>query len=58
MIPKIPNPTPRATKTLVLAHRSELLVQAVEQINRHAPHLVLSEKLIFLLRGLHVFFAS
>ncbi|KAJ3413003.1 hypothetical protein HDV05_008654 [Chytridiales sp. JEL 0842] len=39
LIPKIPSPSPEATKTLVLAHRSELLVQAVQQIRRHSPGL-------------------
>ncbi|KAJ1942746.1 DEAD DEAH box helicase [Kickxella alabastrina] len=40
LLQRIPNPTPQATKTLVLAHREELLVQAAQQIHRAAPHLV------------------
>ncbi|KAJ1735696.1 DEAD DEAH box helicase [Coemansia biformis] len=39
LIQRMPAPTPEATKTLVLAHREELLVQAAQQIKRASPHL-------------------
>ncbi|RKP23421.1 P-loop containing nucleoside triphosphate hydrolase protein [Syncephalis pseudoplumigaleata] len=39
LISCIPPPTPRATRTLVIAHREELLNQAAKQIARFAPHL-------------------
>ncbi|KAJ2846616.1 DEAD DEAH box helicase [Coemansia brasiliensis] len=40
LIQRIPAPTSMATKTLVLAHREELLVQAARQIQRASPNLV------------------
>lgn len=40
LIPSVPNPTQDATKTLVLAHRTELLEQAQKQIQRFNPSLV------------------
>ncbi|KAJ1646624.1 DEAD DEAH box helicase [Coemansia asiatica] len=40
LIRQIPQPTPMATKTLVLAHREELLVQAASQIQRASPDLI------------------
>ncbi|KAI8344337.1 P-loop containing nucleoside triphosphate hydrolase protein [Chlamydoabsidia padenii] len=39
LIPSIPCPTQEATKTLVLAHRTELLEQAQRQIQRYNPTL-------------------
>ncbi|KAI8060876.1 P-loop containing nucleoside triphosphate hydrolase protein [Gongronella butleri] len=39
LIPAIPNPSKLATKTLVLAHRAELLEQAQQQIQRFNPSL-------------------
>ncbi|KAI9021032.1 P-loop containing nucleoside triphosphate hydrolase protein [Phycomyces nitens] len=39
LIPKLPNPTPIATKTLIIAHRVELLEQARAQIQRFNPNL-------------------
>ncbi|KAF7728368.1 hypothetical protein EC973_006176 [Apophysomyces ossiformis] len=39
LIPRVPNPTPYATKTLILAHRSELLEQAQRQIQLFNPSL-------------------
>ncbi|KAI3639651.1 hypothetical protein MIR68_002345 [Amoeboaphelidium protococcarum] len=39
LIPQIPSPTPSAVKTLVLAHRQELISQAYTQIRKFAPHL-------------------
>ncbi|KAL0095112.1 P-loop containing nucleoside triphosphate hydrolase protein [Phycomyces blakesleeanus] len=39
LIPKLPAPTPIATKTLILAHRVELLEQARSQIQRFNPTL-------------------
>jgi hypothetical protein len=39
LIKRIPPPTPKATKTLVIAHREELLLQAANQIARFAPDL-------------------
>ena len=42
LIQQLPAPTPRAHKTLVLAHREELLVQAQLQIQQAAPHLTVS----------------
>eukprot|EP00842_Homolaphlyctis_polyrhiza_P006744 jgi/Hompol1/7070/HPOL_005174-RA len=42
MIPRIEPPLPTATKTLVLAHRTELIQQAYLQIKRHCPNLSLS----------------
>ncbi|KAI8999460.1 P-loop containing nucleoside triphosphate hydrolase protein, partial [Gaertneriomyces semiglobifer] len=39
LIPRIPCPTPRATKTMVLAHRTELLQQALKTLCREAPFL-------------------
>ncbi|KAJ1969313.1 DEAD DEAH box helicase [Dispira parvispora] len=39
LITQIPEPTPGANKTLVLAHREELLHQACRQISRFAPQL-------------------
>ncbi|KAJ3362843.1 hypothetical protein GGF32_005244 [Allomyces javanicus] len=41
LITRVPNPTPRAKRTLVLAHRKELLDQATNQIARAAPGLVI-----------------
>jgi ATP-dependent helicase IRC3 len=43
LIPSVPNPTQDATKTLVLAHRTELLEQAQKQIQRFNPSLVSTE---------------
>ncbi|KAJ1866572.1 DEAD DEAH box helicase [Coemansia sp. RSA 989] len=40
LLQRIPAPTPVATKTLVLAHREELLVQAARQIQKASPNLV------------------
>ncbi|KAI9273200.1 P-loop containing nucleoside triphosphate hydrolase protein [Helicostylum pulchrum] len=40
LIPLIPNPTPKATKVLLLAHRTELLDQAHNQITKYNPDLV------------------
>ncbi|KAI7899754.1 P-loop containing nucleoside triphosphate hydrolase protein [Cokeromyces recurvatus] len=40
LIPRIPSPTPEATKVLLLAHRTELLDQAHNQILRYNPDLV------------------
>lgn len=40
LIPLIPSPTPKATKVLLLAHRTELLDQAHDQIKRYNPDLV------------------
>ncbi|KAI8140480.1 P-loop containing nucleoside triphosphate hydrolase protein [Fennellomyces sp. T-0311] len=37
LIARIPNPTPAASKTLILAHRTELLDQAQTQIQRYNP---------------------
>ncbi|KAJ2725894.1 DEAD DEAH box helicase [Coemansia sp. Benny D115] len=42
LIQQIPAPTEMATKTLVLAHREELLNQAARQIQNAAPHLVVA----------------
>ncbi|KAH6565544.1 hypothetical protein BASA62_007287 [Batrachochytrium salamandrivorans] len=42
MIPRISPPHPEATKTLVLAHREELLTQAHNQISRYCPSLSVS----------------
>ncbi|ORZ13201.1 P-loop containing nucleoside triphosphate hydrolase protein [Absidia repens] len=42
LIPSVPNPTQEATKTLVLAHRTELLEQAQKQIQRFNPSLRVS----------------
>lgn len=42
LIKSLPNPTEQARKTLVLAHREELLTQARNQIGRFAPHLAVS----------------
>ncbi|KAK4513704.1 uncharacterized protein ATC70_005709 [Mucor velutinosus] len=39
LIPLIPSPTPEATKVLLLAHRTELLDQAHNQIKRYNPEL-------------------
>ncbi|KAI9593954.1 P-loop containing nucleoside triphosphate hydrolase protein [Syncephalis fuscata] len=39
LIARIPSPTPQATRTLVIAHREELLNQAAKQISKFAPHL-------------------
>ncbi|KAI9219213.1 P-loop containing nucleoside triphosphate hydrolase protein [Blastocladiella britannica] len=39
LIRDLPAPVPRATKVLVLAHRAELLDQAVKQIRRACPEL-------------------
>ncbi|KAJ3186428.1 hypothetical protein HK101_009651 [Irineochytrium annulatum] len=39
LITRVPAPTQDATRTLVLAHRGELLDQAVISIQRAAPHL-------------------
>ena len=36
---RVPPPTERATKTIVLAHRIELLEQAASRIREAAPHL-------------------
>lgn len=43
LIPNIPCPTPKATKVLLLAHRTELLDQAHSQITRYNPNLVSSK---------------
>ncbi|KAI8324467.1 P-loop containing nucleoside triphosphate hydrolase protein [Martensiomyces pterosporus] len=40
LIKRIPPPTGLATKTLVLAHREELLYQAARQIQRAAPNII------------------
>ncbi|KAJ1661872.1 DEAD DEAH box helicase [Coemansia sp. RSA 1813] len=40
LINRVQPPTPMATKTLVLAHREELLAQAARQIQRASPNLV------------------
>ncbi|CEP12934.1 hypothetical protein [Parasitella parasitica] len=40
LIPLIPPPTPQATKVLLLAHRTELLDQARNQIKRYNPDLI------------------
>ncbi|KAJ1819157.1 DEAD DEAH box helicase, partial [Coemansia sp. RSA 2599] len=40
LIRRIPQPTPMASKALVLAHREELLVQAASQIQRASPELI------------------
>ncbi|KAK9720634.1 putative ATP-dependent helicase IRC3 [Basidiobolus ranarum] len=37
----LPNPTPRATKALVIAHREELIYQAYKQIQRISPNLTI-----------------
>ncbi|KNE54586.1 hypothetical protein AMAG_00553 [Allomyces macrogynus ATCC 38327] len=42
LITRVPSPHPRATKTLVLAHRKEIIEQAVSQIVRAAPHLAVA----------------
>ncbi|KAJ3369082.1 hypothetical protein GGF31_005541 [Allomyces arbusculus] len=42
LITRVPSPYPRATKTLVLAHRKELIEQAVSQIKRAAPHMTVA----------------
>ncbi|KAI0235998.1 putative ATP-dependent helicase IRC3, partial [Massospora cicadina] len=39
LIPLVPSPTPEATKTLVLAHRQELLFQAAKKISSVCPSL-------------------
>ncbi|KAJ2715107.1 putative ATP-dependent helicase IRC3, partial [Coemansia spiralis] len=39
LIQRVPAPGPEATKTLVLAHREELLEQAARQIKRASPQL-------------------
>ncbi|KAJ9059194.1 putative ATP-dependent helicase IRC3 [Entomophthora muscae] len=39
LIPLIPSPTPEATKTLVIAHRQELLFQAMHKISLNCPTL-------------------
>ena len=39
LIPKVPSPSPTATKTLVLAHRTELLEQAFNRIRLTNPDL-------------------
>ncbi|RKP09189.1 P-loop containing nucleoside triphosphate hydrolase protein, partial [Thamnocephalis sphaerospora] len=39
LITRIPPPKPKATRTLVVAHREELIMQAAKQIARFAPHL-------------------
>lgn len=44
LIPLIPNPTPKATKVLLLAHRTELLDQAHNQIKKYNPELVKLKK--------------
>ncbi|KAJ1929722.1 DEAD DEAH box helicase [Tieghemiomyces parasiticus] len=48
LITRIPQPFPGATRTLVLAHREELLHQACRQIVRHAPQLRVEME-----RGIH-----
>ncbi|KAI9478196.1 MAG: P-loop containing nucleoside triphosphate hydrolase protein [Benjaminiella poitrasii] len=40
LIPRIPSPTAKATKVLLLAHRTELLDQAHNQIIKYNPDLV------------------
>ncbi|KAI7891280.1 P-loop containing nucleoside triphosphate hydrolase protein [Mucor mucedo] len=40
LIPRIPCPTSKATKVLLLAHRTELLDQAHNQITRYNPNLI------------------
>ncbi|KAJ3366963.1 hypothetical protein GGF32_000024 [Allomyces javanicus] len=42
LLTRVPSPHPRATKTLVLAHRKEIIEQAVSQIIRAAPHLTVA----------------
>lgn len=42
LIAQVPNPTSLATKTLILAHRTELLEQASNQIMRFHPSWVRS----------------
>ncbi|KAJ2779793.1 hypothetical protein GGI15_003761 [Coemansia interrupta] len=39
LLQRVPAPTPEMRKTLVLAHRTELITQAARQIQRAAPHL-------------------
>ncbi|KAJ2764610.1 DEAD DEAH box helicase, partial [Coemansia nantahalensis] len=39
LIQRVPAPAAEATKTLVIAHREELLEQAARQIKRASPHL-------------------
>ncbi|KAJ1719593.1 DEAD DEAH box helicase, partial [Coemansia erecta] len=39
LLQRVPAPAPAMTKTLVLAHRTELIAQAAGQIQRAAPHL-------------------
>lgn len=41
LIPRIQQPIPSATKTLILAHRKELLTQAYNVLQKHAPNLKL-----------------
>lgn len=48
LIPRIPCPTDRATKVLLLAHRQELLNQAYNQIKRYNPNLVYTYITFFL----------
>ncbi|KJE92142.1 ATP-dependent DNA helicase [Capsaspora owczarzaki ATCC 30864] len=38
LIKQLPQPKPSAFKTLVLAHREELLVQAMHQVHKFNPH--------------------
>jgi len=40
LLRQVPSPTPQATKTLVLAHREELLNQAAQRIALINPDLV------------------
>ncbi|KAI8819173.1 P-loop containing nucleoside triphosphate hydrolase protein [Fimicolochytrium jonesii] len=40
LISRIPPPTPKATKTLVLAHKTELIQQARLTLKRDFPHLI------------------
>ncbi|KAL5034072.1 putative ATP-dependent helicase IRC3 [Batrachochytrium dendrobatidis] len=42
LIPQLKSTLPSATKTLVLAHREELIDQAHAQVQRHCPHLKVS----------------
>ena len=42
LIPKIPSPSQKAKKVLVLAHRKELLAQAYNQIAKYNPALTLA----------------
>lgn len=51
LLKKIPDPTSTARKTLILAHRTELLEQACNQIKRFHPDWVSSGLYIILVTG-------